>query len=204
MAAEKLDTEIRREQIAEAALQMLGTRGVGDMGMADIARRVGVVPSAIYRHFRGKNEVLEAVVALIGRRLLGNVEAVEAEGGNHLERLRRLVMRHVRFVRENQAIPRVIFAEEITGRNPQRKARAYAIIRAYLDRVAEMVRAGQRAGEIRPDWDPETVALLVLGIVQPGAVLWHLSDGRFDVTKHAERAWRLLRAAIDAVGGSKP
>jgi len=197
MAAEKLDTEIRQDQIAEAALEMLGTRGVSELSMADIARRVGLVPSAIYRHFRGKDEVFDAVLELIGQRLLSNVQAVRAEGGNHLDRLRRLLMRHVCFVRENRAIPRIILSNEMTSGNPARKAKVYGIIRAYLDRVAEMAREGQQEGEIRSDVDAETIALLLLGIVQPGAVLWHLSDGGFDVTKHAERAWRLLRAALD-------
>ncbi|MGM0490882.1 MAG: TetR/AcrR family transcriptional regulator C-terminal domain-containing protein, partial [Planctomycetota bacterium] len=129
-------------------------------------------------------------------RLLSNVQAVQQEGGNGLERLRRLVMRHVRFVRNNQAVPRIIFSEGITSRNPARKAKAHDIVRAYLDRVAEMARAGQQKGEVRSDVAPETIALLLLGIVQPGAVLWHLSDGHFDVTKHAERAWRLLGTAL--------
>ena len=77
MAAEKLDTEIRQDQIAGAALEMLGTRGVHELSMADIARRVGLVPSAIYRHFRGKDDVLDAVLDLIGQRLLSNVQAVQ-------------------------------------------------------------------------------------------------------------------------------
>lgn len=198
MAGEKLDTKIRQEQIAETALEMLGTRGVSELSMADIARRVGLVPSAIYRHFQGKDEILDAVLDLIGQRLLSNVQAVQKEAGNHLDRLGSLLMRHACFVRENRAIPRIILSQEITSGNPARKAKAYGIIRAFLDRVAEMARKGQQDGEIRSDVDAETIALLLLGIVQPGAVLWHLSDGGFDVTKHAERAWRLLRAAIDA------
>ncbi len=196
MAAEKMDTEIRQEQIAEAALEMLGTRTVGELSMADIGRRVGLVPSAIYRHFRGRDEVLDAVLELIGRRLLSNVQAVRQESGSHLERLQLLLMRHVRFVRENQAIPRIILSGEITSRNPTRKARVHGIIQTYLDHVADIVRAGQEAAEIRSDVQADTVALQILGIVQPGAVLWHLSDGRFDITKHAERAWHLLRSAI--------
>ncbi len=197
MATEKLDTEIRQDQIAGAALEMLGARGVHELSMADIARRVGLVPSAIYRHFRGKDEVLDAVLDLIGQRLLSNVQAVQEEMGNRLDLLQRLLMRHVRFVRENQAIPRIMFFDEIGSRNPTRKAKASGIIRAYVDHVAEIVRQGQHEREIRSDVDAETVALLLLGIVQPGAVLWRLSDGRFDVTEHAEKAWRLLRATIE-------
>jgi YsiA-like protein, C-terminal region len=68
----------------------------------------------------------------------------------------------------------------------------FAGIRAYLDDVAAIVQQGRTDGQIRPDVDPQTVATLFLGLIQPGAILWHMSDGAFDVTRHAERGWRLL------------
>lgn len=196
MAGERLDSEARREQISAAALELFGTRAVSEVGMGDVARRVGLVPSAIYRHFRGKDEVLDAVLDLIEQHLMRMARTAQSEEGSCLERLRRLLLRHVRFVRENQAIPRVIFSGEITSHNPARKARVYGIIQAYMAEVAELAREGQRRGEIRAEVRPESVAALLLGIVQPGAVLWHLSDGGFDVTKHAQRSWELLEAAI--------
>ena len=197
---EKLDTDVRRDQIVEAALAVLGTRSVQDLGMADIARRVGLVPSAIYRHFRSKDEVLDAVLQRVGNRLLQNVRTVRTQTADPLERLRRLLMQHVQLVREDQGIPRLVFSEAMAGDNSARRSTVHGIIRSYLDRLGEIAEEGQREGVIRPDLDGETVALLVLGIVQPGAVLWHLSEGKFDVTRHAQRAWRLLRAAIAAEG----
>jgi hypothetical protein len=65
-------------------------------------------------------------------------------------------------------------------------------IRKYLDEVAGIVQRGQADGQIRSDVDPQTVATLFLGLIQPGAMLWHMSDGAFDVTRRAERGWRLL------------
>ena len=196
MAEERLGTEIRRDQIAATALELLGTRSVGELSMADIARRLGLASSAIYRHFRSKDEVLDAVLDLIGQRLLDNVRTVRRQTGSHLQQLQRLLRRHVQFVRQNQAIPRLVLSDGMTSRNPGRKQRVLSIIQSYLHEVAELTRAGQQAGEIRRELDPDTIALQLLGIVQPGAVLWHLSDGNFDVTRHAERAWQLFRAAI--------
>jgi hypothetical protein len=72
----------------------------------------------------------------------------------------------------------------------------FAGIRTYLDDVAAIVQRGQTDGQIRPDVDPQTVATLFLGLIQPGAILWHMSDGEFDVTRHAERGWRLLSHAL--------
>ena len=196
MAAEKVVTEIRREQIVEAALQVLGSRGIQQLNVAEIAQRVGLVPSAIYRHFKGKDEILDAVVELIGQRLPANVDAVRREFRGSLDRLEHLLQRHVRLILNNQAIPRIMMSDEMAAGDPERKSRIYHTIRAYLESVGQIVREGQEAGEIRADTDPETIAMLFVGIVQPGALLWHLGNGQFDIQHHAVRAWRLFRDAI--------
>ncbi len=196
MATEKLDTEIRREQIAEAALALLGTGGIKGLNMTAIAHRLGLVSSAIYRHFKGKDEVLDAVLELIAARLRNNVSLVRAETPGSLDRLENLLTRHVRLIRENQAIPRIMFSDEIARGDPKRKARLHQTISDFLSRISEIAREGQQAGEIRTDVEAETVAMLFVGIVQPGAVLWTLSDGQFDITRHAKRAWHLFRVSI--------
>lgn len=198
MATEKLDTEIRRGQIAEAALDLLGTRGIKELSMAEVGRQVGLVPAGIYRHFAGKDEVLDAVVELIGQRLTANVHLVREETNDSLERLHRLLVRHVCFIQENRAVPRIIFSDEMVSGNPQRKARVYQIIRGYLDHVSQIVREGQRSGAIRTELKPKVVSMLFLGIVLPGAVLWNLSSGQFDVSDHAEQAWDLFRESISS------
>jgi len=193
---EKLSTEVRKEQIAQAALSLIASHGMRKLSIAGLARRVGLVPSAIYRHFRNKDEVLDAALEFIRNRLLDNVKAVYGETADPLEQLKRLLMRHVKLIRENQAIPLVIFSEEIYYGSPERKARVHGIMQGYLDRVADMVRQGQLEGRIRAEVDPKTVSLMFIGLFQPAALLWHMSDGKFDVTKHVEKAWKVFSRAI--------
>jgi len=200
MAAEKLTTEVRQEQIAEAALRLVASQGMKGLSVAGVARRVGLVPSAIYRHFQNKDALVQAVLDLFGAKILGNVQAVYRETKDPLERLRRLLMRHARLIRENEAIPRVIFSEEVYSRSSEMRARLHGIVKEFLDRVAEIVQEGQREGRIRPDLDPGTVSLVFIGLFQPAAVLWHLSNGGFDVTKHTQRAWQILQDAIEVKG----
>jgi len=84
MADEKLDTQVRREQIAEAAMNLIATHGVRRLSIAAIARRVGLVPSGIYRHFKNKGEVLDAVLDLLEKRLAAIVQAAKAEDAGPL------------------------------------------------------------------------------------------------------------------------
>jgi AcrR family transcriptional regulator len=192
MATEKLDTQVRREQIVQAALSLIGTHGLRRLSVASLARRIGLVPSALYRHFKGKDDVIEAVLQHIRDSLQENVRTARAETHDSLEQLRRLLMRHLAMVRDNAALPRIVFSEDVYAGRPARRARMFAGIRTYLDDVAAIVEQGQTDGQIRPDVDPQTVATLFLGLIQPGTILWHMSDGVFDMTRHAERGWRLL------------
>ncbi len=196
MAREKLETAIRQEQIAQAALHLIATQGLKRLSVASVAGRIGLVPSAIYRHFENKDQVLDAAIDHIGEMLLTNVRIVCEETPRPLERLHRLLMRHIRLIRENRGIPRVVFSEEVYTGHPERKAKVYAMISKYLDRVAEIVREGQEHNRIRRDVDPKTAALMFLGLIQPAAILWHMSDGKLDVTKHAEKAWKIFSGAI--------
>lgn len=198
MNAMKLDTEIRQEQITQAALSLIASDGLKGLSMAKIAHKVGIVPSAVYRHFNSKDEVIDGVLDFIQDRLLGNVDAVCAETREPLERLRLLLMRHVKLIRENQAIPRIIFSEDVYGGHPDRRAKVYRIIWDYLNQVGELIGQGQKEGRMRSDVNTETAALMFLGIIQPAAILWHMSNGSFDITKHTEKAWEIFIKVIEA------
>ena len=52
----------RRRQVLAAAARLFWQHGFHRVGMSDIAAEVGIGASALYRHFRGKEDLLAAVV----------------------------------------------------------------------------------------------------------------------------------------------
>lgn len=196
MRAPKTNTAIRRDQIAKTALSLIARRGVRALNLAALAEEVGVVPSAIYRHYCSKEAVLDAVLRLIRQRLLENVEAVRGDAAGALERLNQLLERHLDVILKNQGIPRVVFSEEIFSGQPARRREVYRMIQSYLERVAQIVRDGQSAAQIRPDLPTETVAKMFLGLVQTASILRLLSDGQFDAAKYRASAWRVFSGML--------
>ena len=78
----------------------------------------------------------------------------------------------------------------------------FRAVSAYLKGVEEIVRQGQAVNAVTPDLDPSTIALMFLGLVQPAAILSHMSDGELNVARHAEQAWRVFAEAIRAASKS--
>lgn len=199
MAEQKLDTEIRREQITEAALAIVAEHGLRRLSMAAVARRVGLVPSGLYRHFASKEAMLGAVLDLLEKRLTDNVEAACRESPDPLVQLQGVLTRHIRFIREGRAIPRIIFSDDVHSGDPKRKQRIGRMILDYAGRLAEIISRGQKQGEIRADVDAQAAAMMLFGMIAPAGMLWQLTDGGFDIARHAQRSWTLFRQAV-AVG----
>lgn len=192
MRAVKTKTEIRQEQIAAAALEVMARHGTKALNVVRLAGKVGVVPSAIYRHYSGKDAILDAVLDLISQRLHENVQAVRKETPDALDRLHRLLIRHVQLIRKNIAIPRVVFSEDIFSGHAPRRERVHQLIEGYLGHVAELIAEGQQAGNLRTDVSADTLSVMYLGMIHPAVILWLASDGAFDVSRHAAQAWPLF------------
>lgn len=194
--AEKKGTVIRQEEIILAALTLVANQGVKSMTIERIARIVGIVPSAIYRHFNNKSEILEAVLDMIGNRMKKNAIEVNQENDDSLEAIRKLLMRQVQLVMEFSAIPQIMFSEEVYRENQELKAKLQKMIQGLLKGLTAIVERGQRQGRIRTDMESRRIAIMFLGLFQPSAFLYHLSGGKFDIIKQVDITWKMFSRAI--------
>jgi len=137
----------RKAQIVAAAARLFWERGYSQVGMADIAGAVGIGASALYRHFRGKGDLLAAVLT----ESLTELERVLAESTDLARQLRGtagVVLAH----REYAAL-----WERAPGQLPARELDELAARhRAALDRLTATV-TGALAG--RGITGPAEVAL---------------------------------------------
>ena len=72
----------RRELILAAATELFAVRGYEYVGMSEIAEEVAVQPSALYRHFAGKEQLLAEILREAAASLLAAAEKFIADGDN--------------------------------------------------------------------------------------------------------------------------
>lgn len=197
MAANKETTEVRQYEIAKAALEIISKRGLKGLSMVAIAKKVGIVPSAIYRHFDSKEDVIDAILDFLRHSLHANAREASAMEGNALELLHALLEKHLRMFHDNEAIPVVVFSSAIYAGNPRRRVKVLGIVKTYLADIAAIVEQGQSEGTIRAELDPKAAAVSFLGMILPSATLWHVTAGDFDIDKQAEAAWPMFRRSIE-------
>jgi TetR/AcrR family transcriptional regulator, fatty acid metabolism regulator protein len=190
--------EERRDQIARAALAIVHEEGTGALSIASVAHRVGVAPSALYRHFPDKDAMVEHMIARLGAGVRANLERAVAEGRTDaVAALGAFLTRHVEFLLENRGFPMLIFSDLVVQHRGRREA-MLTTLDHFRGVLGQLIREGQRQGTVRPDLDPEAAAFMFLGVFMPAGLHWHLSGGRTDLVGTVRRAWSIYLAGIRA------
>ncbi len=196
MSTERIPSPQRREQLAQAALAVIAERGLRGLSVAAVARRVGLVPSALYRHYRSKDALLDAAVETIRGRLMENIHFAERSGRPAIPALQQIILRHAALIRENPALPRILFSDEIHIDAPERRVLIRTAMGEYIESLADFIHRGQAAGQIRAGLDPRDTAFLCLGVMQAPTLLWVVSGGAYDSAAQIKRNWRVFSRLV--------
>ena len=188
-------TEIRREEILRAALSIVEQQGLDNLNTNAIASVIQLVPSAIYRHFKNKEEIIAALIDFIGERLQQNLQQATAQEGTALARLKNLVELHVKLLQEEPAIPRILYFLISSERNQELKQKMLTEINAYVYETKKLLLQGKKAGEINQAVDVTAAAMMFLGMIQPLVILSQENKAVLD--KYPQKLWQCYQRTID-------
>ena len=143
----------RREQLLEAAAHLFADRGFHAVGIDDIGSAAGISGPGVYRHFRSKSALLEALCDRAMTRMLEGARGISSRHDDPHAALEALVDLHVAFAVEERALIGVWVREA----------------RALSDDVRRSLRKRMRAYEqpwhavlsrLREDLDADEVAVV--------------------------------------------
>ncbi|MFI9011457.1 TetR/AcrR family transcriptional regulator [Actinosynnema sp. NPDC053489] len=154
--AGRADARRNREKVLAAAARAFDEHGV-DVSLGVIARRAGVGAGTVYRHFPGKEVLLEAVLVrqlddLVGtaRRWAVRVDPVAAFFGFLLDVV-------------GTSHGRKHACDALTAQTSWPRPGLAAAARRFRQALDQLLRAAQRAGGVRTDVGADDVAALTVG-----------------------------------------
>lgn len=194
---EKKSTRIRKEEIVQAALDVVGKKGVRALTIAAIADSAGMSEANIYRHFSGKDGIYSALAEFIGSEVMGKAATIAGGSRKPLEKLETIFFSHITLITENPGIPRFVFSDDVHLGHRNIADKLALRICNYVETITGIIAAGIAEGELKPDLSPRETALTLLGMIQFTALRWTISNASFELQPEAEKLWgnfqRLVR-----------
>lgn len=196
MAAERLDAEIRRDQIIQAAMDLVATHGIKGLTVTKVAEMVGVVPSALYKHFKNKGKIIDVLLDLIEARMQVLLKDTKEKSGTELEFFRRLYFAEVAIVFQFSAAPVIFFSSEVLGGKTVRRSRLKQIAQRFFGELVKIIEKGQVSGAFRKDIAAKNLALFFVGITDQITMPTQFLEGEVNLRQHSEIAWNSFVEAV--------
>ena len=155
----------RAEVILAAARAVFAERGYGRASMVDIARRAGIVEGTIYKHFRGKRELLYRVTRDFYEPLIAGAaqEVSTVEGARN--QLRLVVWRLLTELTREGGLSRVLIRALRPSDDEYRDA-VVDLQRAWTRLLVDIIERGVASGELRADTPVRMVRDVVASTVE--------------------------------------
>jgi AcrR family transcriptional regulator len=151
----RADARRNRERVLRTAQQLFATEGLG-VSLDEIARRAGVGPGTVHRHFPAKEALYLAVATDMLQRLVAEADVLAASGDPAA--LFTLLSAMMASGAENAAVKSALAAAEFDLRT------AAPGVAADLTRhVADLLDRARAAGAVRGDATVDEVMALVAG-----------------------------------------
>jgi TetR/AcrR family transcriptional regulator, transcriptional repressor for nem operon len=184
-----------RERIVATAADLIFAQGVAGTSIDDVRRAAGVSGSQMTHYFQDKHSLIRAVIAWQADTVIGRHQQPALGRLDSFEALDRWAELNIAGQRETDCAGGCSFGS-LAGELAETDAETRADLAAGFDRWEALFRDGLQAmqdrGDLRPDADPNELAVGLLAALQGGMLLTQTTR---DI-RHVEAA---LKTALDHV-----
>lgn len=190
MRAKKVETSIRREQIALAAMNLLSLYGSKGLTNKRIANMVGIVPSALYKHFKNKGEILDAIGELLVKRMQNLISKARKDFENPITIIRQVYLAEIRLIIQSPGSPFLLFYGEFGNRESKYGKRFHQIGQTYIGELEKLFGRAVSMELIRSDLTPETLSMFYAGMIFQSGFIMYTRGVEREIIEHSELAWK--------------
>lgn len=178
-----------RSRIVEHAARLMFERGVAGTTIEDVRAAAKVSNSQIYHYFADKNALVRAVIEHQTDAVVGPQEQLFArlDTMDGLRAWREFIVGHQRRVHCVGGCPIATLSSELAEGDESVRRQLAGSFARWENGIRDGLRSMHEAGRLRPDADPDALALATLASLQGGLLLTQL-----------QRDIRPIEIALDA------
>jgi len=190
------NTTVRKKQIMDAARKLIMRAGSEHVTVRNMAKEVGISQAAIYRHFRGKAEVLSFLADSVADGLLHDIDMARNVGFTSVDIIDEILRRHLSRIEQKRGVSFLVLAEIISFGDKSLNKKVSDHIQIYVGRLRVLLADGVRAGLVRQDIDLAAAALLLFGMIQGLVNIWALNGYKFDLVEKYSELWKVYKRSL--------
>jgi TetR/AcrR family fatty acid metabolism transcriptional regulator len=186
----------RQNEIVDVSIDIIAKKGIQNLTIKNLSKKIGFSEPAIYRHFESKIEILLAILSRFESQIHKNKIIVNSDVGSSMKQLNLIFKYHFNNFSKNPALASVIFAEEIFQDDKRLSKKIYSIMDFNFQLILSIIKKGQESKDIRSDIEAEQLVLIIMGSLRLIIKKWTLSNYSFHLKKNGEKLWESINTLL--------
>ncbi len=177
------DLSERQKEIIKASLELIAEKGIQGLTIKNLSKKIGIVESAIYRHYENKTHILIAILDSVNEH---KISENEQQNVDTLTRLEQKFKNHFQKFASIPALVSVVFSEDLFQNENSLIEKTKAMMQKSIADVTGLINYGQNQSEFRNDIEAEHLAIIILGTMRMFVKKWKMSDYSFDLIQKGD------------------
>ncbi|MCK5076012.1 MAG: TetR/AcrR family transcriptional regulator, partial [Calditrichia bacterium] len=162
----------RQNEIIETSIKLIAEKGIQQLTIKNISKKIGISEPAIYRHFNSKMDILLTILDMFKKKS-NLVSGKPIENSTSILKLIELnFVNHFKLFNSNPALAAVIFSEEIFQNDKRLSDQVNLIMEINQKAISHIIREGQQNSEIRTDISEKQLSVIILGTLRLLITKW--------------------------------
>lgn len=189
-------TTIRRQQIVDIIRNIISSKGIEYVTISEIATRIGTSKTAIYRHFKSKQDILSLLIDNIEETLMDALDKAIVTK-DPVRNLKNILLAHLTYARERRETSFIVIMGVMQFSDAIIRKKISQLIEKYLRKIEKILTNAIKLGLIKKDINPRISAIAFLGLIQSTVTVWSYKYFNFMPQKIHAQLWNIYWQGID-------
>jgi AcrR family transcriptional regulator len=175
------DITSRQLEIIQAAGKILTESGVGGLTIKNLAKEMQFSESALYRHFKCKEDIIVATLKYLEKTLDELYEHAVKPDDTPEEKLVQLFLQKFRFFKANPHFAVVVFSDGLMESSEAVNKAIHGTFKVKQRHLNPIIEQGQATGVFTNELSADQLIHLIMGSVRLQMLKWRIAHFDFDI-----------------------
>lgn len=177
----------RQLEIIQAAGKLLASKGLSGLTVKTLAAEMGFVESALYRHFKSKDDILVLMLEYLYQNIQERFEPILAQNADSKTKLVQIFDSQFRYFRDNPHFVIVVLSDGLIDESEGMRNQIIKMFLYKIQIINELVSQCISNGKIQPVLLQETLIHFLMGGFRLTMFKWKTLKFSFDLVKEGNQ-----------------
>lgn len=177
----------RQIEIIEASGKILMEKGIKGLTTKNLAAEMGFSESAIYRHFKNKEDIIVVLLDYLKENIKIRLENIIANENNAKKQLKQIFASQFSFFKQNPHFVIAILSEGLFDETEKIQNSIMKLIELKAKLLNQVVEKGRKNNEFTQQITTPDLLHIIMGSFRLSMLKWKLSKFQFDIETEGNR-----------------